>query len=129
VTLPLLPDAGLGGQADPEGELAAVVVHAAAVHQAQDVPHRLRRQHLLSGCGADSAVGCTHRLSMYDCTYTCVVAVYIRHGICLVADSSKSCTVDKYLSTRGMYHRFKQFKEEGEEDPICVSYTPYIQQN
>ena len=42
---------------DLEGELSAVVVHSATVHQTEGVAHRLRIQHRLSGDGTDAAVG------------------------------------------------------------------------
>ena len=47
----------LGGEPHLEGELPAVVVHAAAVHQAQDVPHIRGVQHLVPGGGAHPAIG------------------------------------------------------------------------
>lgn len=40
-----------------EGELAREVVHAAGVHQAQSVSHRLGAQHTLACDGAEAAVG------------------------------------------------------------------------
>ena len=63
-------DPGLGGQPHLEGELPAVVVHAAAVHQAQHVPDVGGVEHLVSGGGADPAIGqgCPHHrqgLSVY----------------------------------------------------------------
>jgi hypothetical protein len=56
-----LPHARLGWEADGESKLSAVVVHPAAVHQAQHVPHRLRPQHLPARRGTDPAVGCIHK--------------------------------------------------------------------
>lgn len=44
-----------------EGELAGEVVHAAGVHQAQSVPHRLGAQHTLACDGAEAAVGQSRR--------------------------------------------------------------------
>ena len=40
-----------------EGEVPRVVVHAAAVHEGEGVPHRAGAQHLVAGGGADAAVG------------------------------------------------------------------------
>ena len=55
-------DPGLGWQPHLEGELPAVVVHAAAVHQAQHVPDVGGVEHLVTGGGADPAIGqgCPH---------------------------------------------------------------------
>lgn len=40
-----------------EGELSREVVHAAGVHEAERVAHRLRAQHALTRDGAEAAVG------------------------------------------------------------------------
>ena len=48
---------GLGRQTHLEGELPAVVVHPAGVHQAQHVPHVGGLEDLLSGGGAGPSVG------------------------------------------------------------------------
>lgn len=44
-------------ETDMEGELAREVIHAAGVHQAQSVSHRLGAQHALACDGAEAAVG------------------------------------------------------------------------
>lgn len=48
-------------ETDMEGELAREVVHAAGVHQAQSVSHRLGAQHTLACDGAEAAVGQSSR--------------------------------------------------------------------
>lgn len=45
------------GMTYEESKLSGEVVHAAGMHQAQRVPHRLGAQHALVGDGADAAVG------------------------------------------------------------------------
>ena len=42
-----------------EGKLSAVVVHAAAVHEAEHVPDHVRGQHPHTRCGAHPAIGQT----------------------------------------------------------------------
>lgn len=48
-------------ETDMEGELAREVIHAAGVHQAQSVSHRLGAQHTLACDGAEAAVGQSSR--------------------------------------------------------------------
>ena len=51
--------ARLGRQADVEGELPRVVVHAAAVHQTQHIPDHVTGQHPNACSGAHTSIGQT----------------------------------------------------------------------